>query len=850
MSTPTPEEHIKKQIEAYSSERAHYVCYAEALRKVFETACKLAVPTAIVQSRAKDVSSFAEKSARKADKYKDPVHDFTDLCGARIIVQTLQQVKAVRHYIEANFLILETDDKGLQLKEDKFGYRDMHYIVALRPDRGLGISKEDEEKIGTRRAEVQIRTCVQHAWADTLHDRLYKTKLRLSPETKRDSALLAAIMEDGDRNFDQLAEQVDGMLANYTAHADRADVEKEIGVQQVILANEPKPEKKPALTLNLARLIAGAKGDFEAVVKLLTPYAATAEPVRYEILLELGHALCKQFQREPNGPAFQLGQAYLQQTAGHYATDDLRVVPDVRKRRSLLARALARLGWSWTRVEGEEIQALDCYRRALECEPTNPYYLADILSFEIKYGHMEKLPASTLTAIGQAVLTCGQHALAGIEMPYACFTAGRLNLLLSANGEALAQYARGIAHCRSEKASLPCDVLETEMAWLKRVNYTRQMPEAHQWALDLLHLAASLPPVCAGQKQPAATNPAPGIAAPVLIAAGGAGSLDAQGLATAHALLLNGLRDFQGTVISGGTKVGIPGCVGAIAAELGARKRFRLLGYAPKALPADAPRDGRYDLIVEAGRDEFSATQILRNWADILAAGIAPQTVYLVGLGGGPVSASEYRIALALGASVAIVMGTGGSADALLGDALWAGLPNLYPLPSDPLTIRAFVIPADEMIKEDELESMAQEFHLRYVADSTNKLPANMRPWKKLGDTFKTANIEQARYSVEILKAAGFDVRRVTGTPVIFTGFTKEEVELMSEMEHGRWNVERLHNGWRYSKDRDDARKLHNCLVPWAMLPDGDEGVKKYDRDAVAKFPEILAKAGLEVFRK
>lgn len=844
------EDFIKQQIEAYTTERPYYICYAETLKRIFEAACKLSVPTAIVQSRAKDVSSFAEKCVRKAAKYKDPVHDLTDLCGARIIVQTLQQVKAVRQYIEANFQIWETDDKGLQLKEDKFGYRDMHYIISLRPDRDLGISSKDMAMIGSRKAEVQIRTCVQHAWADTLHDRMYKTKLRLSPETKRDSALLAAIMEDGDRNFDQLAEQVDGMLANYTAHADREDVKKEIETQKTILENEPRADKKPALTLSLARLIAGAMGNYNDVIELLTPYADTTESVRHEILLELGYALCKLHQHEPTGAAFQQGQHYLRQAAEHYTTDDLKVVPDVRKRRSLLARSLAWLGWSWTRVEGEEIQALDCYRGALECEPSNPYYLADILSFEIKYGHLEKLPASTLTAIGQAVKTCMQHALAGIEMPYACFTAGRLNLLLGTNGAALAQYARGIAHCGSETSSLPCDVLETEMAWLRRINYGRPMPESHQWALDLLRLAAYLQPACDCQNLSAATGPAPGITAPVLIAAGGAASLNAQGQTTADELLKNGLRDFHGTVISGGTAIGVPGCVGAIAAELGGQKHFRLLGYAPKALPADAPRDTRYDLIVEAGRDEFSAVQVLRNWADILAAGIDPKSVYLVGIGGGPVSAIEYRVALALGASVGIVTGTGGSADALLSDALWSGQENLVPLPCDPQTIRAFIIPADGTLKEDELLNMAQEFHLRYVGASTGKLPANMKPWSKLDKTFQTANIEQARYSVEILESAGFGVRRVTGTPVVFTGFTDEEIELMSAMEHGRWNVERLLNGWRYSKDRNDNLKLHDCLIPWDILPDGEDGVKKYDRDAVRKFPEILAKAGLEVFRK
>lgn len=72
----------------------------------------------------------------------------------------------------------------------------------------------------------------------------------------------------------------------------------------------------------------------------------------------------------------------------------------------------------------------------------------------------------------------------------------------------------------------------------------------------------------------------------------------------------------------------------------------------------------------------------------------------------------------------------------------------------------------------------------------------------------------------------------------------------MAEMEHGRWNVERLRDGWRFGKPRDDSRQFHDCLVPWKDLPDGEDGIKKYDRQSVRKFPDILAQAGLEVRRR
>jgi hypothetical protein len=132
-----------------------------------------------------------------------------------------------------------------------------------------------------------------------------------------------------------------------------------------------------------------------------------------------------------------------------------------------------------------------------------------------------------------------------------------------------------------------------------------------------------------------------------------------------------------------------------------------------------------------------------------------------------------------------------------------------------------------------------------YVANSSGRLPDNMKPWPILSETFKRANTEQARYAVQILETCGFGVRE-TESPMIFKDFSEDEVECMAKMEHGRWNMERLRDGWRFGP-RNDALKLHNCLVSWEELP---EDMRKYDRDAALSFPSILAKAGLEVYRK
>jgi ppGpp synthetase/RelA/SpoT-type nucleotidyltranferase len=859
MSKPiTPQEH-RRQIKAYAHEYPGYVRFKKALDRVLKAACKGNFPEAVVQTRAKSVSSFAEKAARKYDKYPDPVKDFNDLCGARIVVQTLSQVQAVRRFIEENFHVVETEDIGERLGASQFGYRDRHYIVQLKPELAARIrfTRAEITAIGERKAEVQVRTWVQHAWADTLHDRTYKAPLKLSTESSRTTALLAALMEDGDRNFDKLAGELDNRAANYATHADKSTVEKEIAAQELILRNEPDKKNKPRLALHLARLRA-AIGKHDLVIRSLEKHRGKPSPVRDEIDLELGMAYCRVARK--NRDKYRQGRELIESVVRRFEKPDFAAIPDLRRLNSLRARAYSRLGWIWETDETHANDSRECYRRALECEPGNPYYLADMIGFELRCSPGSEIIASMRTVIQNAIAVCSGHAADGIELPLSSLTAGRLRLLLGDNENALNDYLLGAARCLDGKGCFGCELVDAEVGWLHRVNYGKELPPAFCWAKNLLLLAKKVH-ACAndGTRD---VEPLPAVRAkisePVLIVAGGAASIRPEIIKNVRVPLTQALRGFEGTVISGGTKMGVPGLVGEVAANLRKTggKTFRLLGYHPALLPDDAKEDGRYDELVKAGESGFTADQILANWVDLLGAGIKPENVRLIGIGGGPVSAVEYRVALVLGATVAVVMGSGGEADALLVDPLWKDfrnrkdLPGLLPLPFDQASIRAFIADSEPHLPEAIVRKMAEALHVRYLANNQHKIPKNLQPWKNLDKTYVNANSKQARYAIRILEAAGFGVRKAKGRPNASIQFTKKEIEKMAELEHGRWNVERLREGWRYGLAKDEVKHLNPCIVPWtdkARLP---ESIKNYDRDAVKLFPEILAKADFEIYRK
>ena len=120
-----------------------------------------------------------------------------------------------------------------------------------------------------------------------------------------------------------------------------------------------------------------------------------------------------------------------------------------------------------------------------------------------------------------------------------------------------------------------------------------------------------------------------------------------------------------------------------------------------------------------------------------------------------------------------------------------------------------------------------------------------MRDWDSLPEHLRESNRNQADDILQKLRAIGCSVREVAGRDVRLMEFSAEEVEVMAELEHDRWNKERLRGGWTLGP-RDPERKTSPYLVPWLELP---EEVRDWDREAVRPIPELLAGVGLEVRR-
>ncbi|NQT71341.1 MAG: hypothetical protein HQ553_01060 [Chloroflexi bacterium] len=848
----------KNQITVFGSELESYKVYAKVLIDVLTYACEKYAPSAIVQARAKSPSSFAEKTIRKFDEHKDPVCEFTDLCGARVITQTQEEVDEICEFIKANFIIDEANSPYIRerLRDTEFGYLSVHYVVQLKQTGPLAslISADDAKQIGDRKAEIQIRTLLQHAWADITHDRLYKSDFKVPQTFFRDGAALAAAMEDADNGYARFINGFDTYSGNYAAYMTKDKMQHEIVVQELLLQNEPTEKTKIPVAQKIAGL-AVAAGDYEKVISTLEPYKDTEHPLREMVQLELGHALCQMNKTDVNGQDYKNGQVLIQ-SAVNWARSELENTgPGKAKTKKFLARALSLLAWSYTNIPDTAGHVLHLYQEALLKDPTDPYILLRLLEYEIHCDNLSELQIALYPSLLAAIDTCRRHADAGLELSRAFFTMGKLHLLMNQLDESLDCYAKGIHLCMSDDVCIPEDAIHNELQFLRRINpsKSKEISQEHQWIQTMLQLSQAvsngnggpnIPPFQPQLPDPKKSNFTP----PIVIIAGGTDPSIENEMKTYENYLYTALKDFEGTVISGGTTVGIPGIVGKIAEELRNKgtKRFELIGYLPEKLPHNAPKDNRYDDFVFTKGADFSALEPLQNWIDLVHSRVKPFEVRVLGINGGRIALFEYRLALALGAEVGLVDLSGRAVSDLLEGEDWWNKPNLLVLPQDTMTIRAFLNSGKAWTYPYPLDKLGEAIHSKYVQDNQKReIPPSMQPWDNLREDLQESNRQQAAYAEEILREAGFGLRQSSGT---FTDpkFTPEDVVMMAEMEHGRWNVERLRSGWKYGIEKDVENKLSPSLVTWSELT---PEIKGYDHSAISEFPAVFEKARLEIFR-
>ena len=130
--------------------------------------------------------------------------------------------------------------------------------------------------------------------------------------------------------------------------------------------------------------------------------------------------------------------------------------------------------------------------------------------------------------------------------------------------------------------------------------------------------------------------------------------------------------------------------------------------------------------------------------------------------------------------------------------------------------------------------------------------PHLARPYAALAEADKDDNRAAALRIADVLALAGLGLRRASDgdEPAIpeaeWQAALDQHLEAMAEAEHDGWMAHKARNGWRYDAVRDDALKLHPCMLPYADL---EEKEKDKDRDSIRHYPAFAARTNHRIVR-
>lgn len=203
------EQHRQYAVEAYGRKRHLYQGFLTVMNKILhDTLAEHGIKVASVESRLKEEESFGNKVVEphpkdpNQPKYKNPLNDVQDMVGLRVITLVLKTLDEIDAVLLKEFHIHERTDKSDVLKEEeRFGYQSVHYIVSLMENR---TTLTEYRRYQGLVAEIQVRTVLQHAWAEVEHDIQYKSIETIPAPYRRRFLALAGMFELADRELNSL----------------------------------------------------------------------------------------------------------------------------------------------------------------------------------------------------------------------------------------------------------------------------------------------------------------------------------------------------------------------------------------------------------------------------------------------------------------------------------------------------------------------------------------------------------------------------------------------------------------------------------------------------------------------
>jgi ppGpp synthetase/RelA/SpoT-type nucleotidyltranferase len=153
--------------------------------------------------RVKERDSLSRKLARP-DRTYARLAEVTDVVGVRVICYFEDGVEEVAKIVEGALPVdfAHSVDKRRTRDAGGFGYRSLHYVCAL------GLREAPDARF-----EIQVRTMLDHAWAEIEHDLGYKALEAVPAVVRRRLSRLAGLLEIADQEFVAIRRDLDDYAA-------------------------------------------------------------------------------------------------------------------------------------------------------------------------------------------------------------------------------------------------------------------------------------------------------------------------------------------------------------------------------------------------------------------------------------------------------------------------------------------------------------------------------------------------------------------------------------------------------------------------------------------------------------